>query len=217
MLRRGCDWARLRGQRQRRSERPADRRAGLHTLAACESLYGPRMDLGIVTQIDQDLAELAISQTLKWKTKGNYAVAEVPLKNKIGARLTFYVRVGRLAPHRPTVLIRDDGRSPNNAFRLDVRGVHINRQTDGRVWDPGSHLHRWSPSCGSAHAIDPLSPPWPPPNWDEQKPGAQPEELRAVVENFCRMLHIRFDAATMWTDPELAPQPITLPDGDEIP
>jgi hypothetical protein len=174
------------------------------------------MDLAIRGAIEDGLGNLEVHAPFVWQRRGQVLTANVALRNTLGCRLTMVIRVDALRPHRPVLLVRDHGAHPNGALRLCVRGRHVNRRSDRRSWLPGTHLHQWTPEFGDSHAVDPF-PPWPPEQWREEAKSATEAELLKIVNAFCQMLHIAFEAATMWVAPNLAPQPIVLPDGDEIP
>lgn len=174
------------------------------------------MELAVRGAIDQRIAGLALSGPIRWERRGNWMTAKVPVHSKLGCRLTLVVQVNTLVPHRPVVLIHDAGSYPNSAYRLCVRGNHVNRHSDHRRWLPGTHLHQWTSRFGDRHAIDPL-PPWPPDGWDETSTEATSTELLAVVDCFCRMIGLPFDPSKAWEAPDLSPRPSMLVDGDEIP
>lgn len=175
------------------------------------------MDLAVRGAIDQRIAGLELNGAITWGRRGNWATAKIAVRNKIGSRLTLVIQVNALAPHRPVALIHDAGPSPNCAYRLCARGMHVNRRSDRRQWLPGSHLHQWMPEYGDSHAVDPPTPPWPPQGWDEKSTHAPPAQLLAVVESFCQIVGLPFDRSAAWNEPDLSPQPSMLPDGDEIP
>jgi len=174
------------------------------------------MDLAIRSAIQDGIGNLEVAEPIKWHRRGQVVSANVALRNTLGCRLSLVIRVPVPCPFQAVILVRDHGTHPNNAVRLCVRGRHVNRRSDRRHWLPGTHLHIWTPEYGDSHAVDPR-PPWPPDGWHEDADSATETEILALVRTFCQMLHIAFDPATMWVAPDLKPQPIVLPDGDEIP
>lgn len=177
------------------------------------------MQGAIVGSIRSQKAGLALSDKIAWHKKSGTHEFKARLRNSLGHPLVLFGQYTLAMPHRFRFIIHNTADKSSNVFRLCVRGSHGNAKPDGRVWDPGTHLHVWSWEHGDKNARDPWAP-WPPVPWDESSCEAlSVEEMKDLFHRFCGMLSIDYVLDDHWVDPPAMPETtyIRLPDGEEVP
>lgn len=177
------------------------------------------LDRAVAQSVLEGRAALGISVPHVWFSKPGALFFDLPLKNSLGQPLKLVGQVTESKPHTVRYLIHDGSGKSNNAVRLCVRGIHVNKRTDQRSWRPGSHFHTWSQECGDEHADDPSDEHWPPHGWnDESVEPLLDEELEDLFGRFCRMLGIALPPEGFWVSgPPRGDAFVLLPDGEEIP
>lgn len=164
-------------------------------------------------------AKLELLEPLAWNRTDPKVRATNRLKSVLSVPITLVAQFTLVAPHRPSFLIHDGAAGRNNACRLDVRGSHLNRRTDGHAWKNETHLHLWRDDCHEAHAVNPPAP-WPPDEYRDDDTQITSEQFRQLFESFCRIVHVKLGGTYTWVDPlELIAETEAAftEDGDVIP
>lgn len=169
--------------------------------------------------IREGRAGLLLDRQVDWKSHGTGWRFSAVLRTELSSRIVICMSIlGPESLYRPTILLRDDGPSPNNLVRLDVRAApHKNRLTDGAVVR-GTHIHYWRAGVRDAHA-DPPGHTWPPPGVDERVRQEGADDLETIFEWFCTTHHVVLGGHYGWQAPPPGEElkVLTTPEGDEIP
>lgn len=176
------------------------------------------MHAAVIQAMSTSNASFAVTSPIKWKSKDSSFEFQIALRNSFGQPLILGALISNIG--KGSVWIRNDMDRTNHIARLCLRGTHQNKRPANRIrWEKKSHLHRWNQVDGDKLAMDPLSPPWPPSSWSEDRQvPLSPEVVRRAVSVFCRMHGIDFSDSHWVDSPELsAVTYVVTPTGEEVP
>lgn len=176
------------------------------------------MHAAVIQAMSTSNARLSVTSPIRWKPKDSALEFQISLRNDFGQPLILGAVV--LLSGKGSVWVRNDLDRTSHVARLCLRGSHRNKRPGNRLrWEKRSHLHRWNTVDKDALATDPVSPPWPPENWSEDRHSPlSPAVVKRAVYVFCRMHGIDF-ADDYWVDsPELPTTThIVTSTGEEVP
>jgi hypothetical protein len=157
-------------------------------------------------------ADLRLDRPLTWSEPNSRMCArgEAVVGNNTGRQLIVGMQICPGRPWAPAVYLRD-GVDRRMAWRMDVRGTHINRSTDGREWRQQTHVNVWRDDLASdKHAEEP----WFPVSHQDDDPSVGAGDYRVMFEEFCRGSGIISGDGYHWIEPPPLPRMSQTIDGD---